>query len=79
MSAPTPREELISLARSLGAEECAVLVFLARRLLVGQRQYGRLDLATDGRDFVRERAEELADALVYTACDELRRVVGGGT
>jgi len=66
---------LAKLVALLGDDELGVLVWLADRLLVGQGQYGRLDLAADGRDFERERAEELADALVYTACAELRRVV----
>jgi len=59
----------------LGAEELAVLRWIAVRLLAGQQTYGRLDLAHDFRDFRRERAEELADAVVYTAMSEVRRVV----
>jgi hypothetical protein len=36
-----------------------------------------MDLANDRRDFARERAEELADVLVYTAMGEVQRVVTG--
>jgi len=33
----------------------------------GLRQYGNLDLRADGRDWGRETAEELADAVFYTS------------
>jgi hypothetical protein len=62
---------LDALVRDLGDQEIAVLVVLARRLLVGQQAYGRLDLCGDARDWRRERAEELADALVYGAVAEV--------
>lgn len=65
-----------ALLSELGAEEREVLAMLAARLLEGQRRYGRLDVASDARDFERERGEELADALVYGAIHELRRVYG---
>jgi hypothetical protein len=55
----------------LGPDEHRVILVLARRLLAGQRAYGRLDVATDGRDWRRERADELADALVYWAIGEV--------
>jgi hypothetical protein len=58
---------LIETIAELGDEEAAVLLVLAKRLLAGQRQYGRLDLRNDARDFRRERAEEFADALIYGA------------
>lgn len=56
----------------LGEDERRVIALLARRLLDGQRQYGLLDLARDARDFRRERGEEIADLLVYTAFAELK-------
>ena len=49
---------------------------LARRLLAGQRTYGCLDLASDRRDWRKERADELADALVYGAIGELAGTLG---
>ncbi|MCC6523369.1 MAG: hypothetical protein IT373_11955 [Polyangiaceae bacterium] len=70
-----PRAELSQLAGELGPDEVRVLVFVARRLAEGQRCYGRLDVERDARDFERERAEELADALVYGARAELKRQV----
>jgi hypothetical protein len=72
---PDPRAALARLADLLGDDECRVLVYLAERLAEGARHYGRMDLANDRRDFARERAEELADALVYTAMGEVQRVV----
>jgi hypothetical protein len=70
---PTPGAgpELLDAIADLGEDERRVMLFLARRLLLGQRAYGRLDLAHDGRDFRRERAEELADALCYGAFAEV--------
>lgn len=56
----------------LGPDERRVLVVLARRLLAGQQQYGRLRLATDARDWRHERAQEIQDLLIYTAFEELK-------
>jgi hypothetical protein len=72
--APQP-DELQTISRELGDVERRVLYLLAKRLLVGQRNYGRLNLATDARDWRRERAEELAGALVYGAIGELAALI----
>ena len=58
----------------LGADERKVMLVLARRLLEGQKCYGRLDLANDARDFRHERASEVADLLIYSAFAELQQV-----
>lgn len=71
-----PGAELLDVTSQLGAEERRVLLALARRLLAGQRAYGRLDLAHDRRDWRRERAEELADSLIYGAIAEVAAAVG---
>jgi hypothetical protein len=63
--------ELHELLQDLGDDELRTLVWLARRLRDGQRQYGRIDLAHDVRDFRRERSEEVGDLLVYSAFAEL--------
>jgi hypothetical protein len=63
--------DLLDVISELGTEERAVLLVLARRLLLGQRTHGLLSVATDGRDWLRERSEELEDALVYTAIAEV--------
>jgi hypothetical protein len=69
--------ELLETIGELAPEERRVLLVLARRLLVGQRAYGRLDLVRDRRDWHREAAEEAADLAIYSAigivADEARR------
>jgi len=67
------RTELDALLCALGTDELRTLRYLAERLLEGQRLYGAVDLANDPRDFLKERAEELGDALIYTAFAELKR------
>lgn len=73
----TAAGELLDVFADLGDDERRVLIVLARRLLEGQRCYGRLDLLRDARDFRRERALELADLLVYTAFAELSASMKG--
>lgn len=65
-------DELSFVVSQMGPDEVRVMVVLARRLLEGQRAYGRLDLATDRRDFRAERAAEIADMLMYSAFAELQ-------
>jgi hypothetical protein len=69
-----PIAELDAIAGELGTDELKVLTVFARRLLAGQRHYGRLDIRADGRDWRRERAEELADSLAYGAIAEVARL-----
>ena len=64
--------QLDSACAELGDDEIRTLVVLARRLLEGQRAYGRIDLTNDTRDFRRERSEEIQDLLVYSAFETLR-------
>lgn len=52
--------------------ELSWLLFIARRLRMGQSQYGRLDLLSDRRDWEREAREERADEAVYRACAEVQ-------
>jgi hypothetical protein len=53
--------------------EVRVLARIAGRLLRGSEIYGRLDVASDRRDFAKEAREEIEDFLVYAACGWLRR------
>jgi hypothetical protein len=71
------RGQLDATIAELGAEEVMVLAILARRLLEGQRVYGRLALADDPRDLEAERGDEIADVLVYGAMAELKRILAG--
>jgi hypothetical protein len=66
-------DELTRLAQKLNPDEQRVLLEVARRLKMGRRVYGKLDLATDRRDFQKELAEEMTDAAVYGACLALQR------
>jgi hypothetical protein len=72
-----PLEEIFdALSRAtakLGEDELRVLTYIAERLVVGAQAYGDLDIATDRRDWKRERGEEAADLLVYSAIDSLKR------
>jgi len=71
----TEREQLNMVISQLAHDETRVLLWIANRLLAGQRGYGVLDIATDRRDWRKERGEEYCDALVYTACEELKNLV----
>jgi hypothetical protein len=53
--------------------EREVLVEIAKRLEMGQRTYGELDLERDPRDFIKETGEELFDSVVYMACETVRK------
>jgi hypothetical protein len=65
-------DPLMACAAQLGADELAVLVLVAERLVRGRQIYGELNLATDVRDFRREALEEAADMAVYAAAALLR-------
>jgi hypothetical protein len=54
------------------ADELDVLGFVADRLRLGRGRYGPLDIGTDGRDWRRERLEEAADGLIYSAIEVLK-------
>jgi hypothetical protein len=61
----------------LKGDEAAVLAEVAGRLLLGQRQYGVLQLAGDPRDWVKEARDETLDLLVYAANRFLTATVSG--
>lgn len=48
------------------------MTLLAQRILLGQRRYGVLDLASDRRDLRAERSYELQDFLIYSAYAEIQ-------
>lgn len=72
MSAPI-LADLESTWAQLGDDERRVLLAIARRLAHGARQYGKLDVATDARDWTREAHEEFLDGCVYLAIKTLAR------
>jgi hypothetical protein len=65
--------ELGDLASEMSEDELRVLLLIAKRLDTGRQTYGELCFEGDNRNFVREALEEVADAFVYLACDELRK------
>lgn len=72
-AAEAERRQFLQCVDALGPDELRVAKFVVARLAGGRKVYGNLDLARDKRNFVRERDEELADALVYVACEQLKR------
>lgn len=64
--------DLIALFDRLGPDEIRTIKVLAERLLEGQRRYGQIDIASEPRDFVKERSEEIQDLLIYTAFQTVR-------
>lgn len=68
-------DELSAAVAPLEPDAVRVLVYIARRLLHGQEQYGPLQIANDERDWRKERAEEIGDLLVYSALGELKAYV----
>jgi len=77
VTAPTaeadPCAELDGIVRELGTDEVKVLVAIARRLAMGRRVYGTLDIAGDRRDWKREATDEALDLAVYLSAELLRR------
>ena len=72
MAAKKPEPDLCVLLVQLGSDERRVLAYVAERLLMGQRQYGILDIANDKRDWTKELGEEVLDAAVYAALRSLK-------
>ncbi len=68
----TTEERLDEVCAELADDELRAVAYLAERLLMGQRQYGRLDLASDARDWKAERRAEIGDLLVYSAFQALK-------
>ena len=66
-------EDLALACRELGSDELSVLLLIARRLAMGRKCYGPLDIRGDRRDWQSEATEELLDACVYLGAESLRR------
>jgi hypothetical protein len=78
MAMMSPTAELKAIVDTLGADEVRVLVAIARRLAMGRKAYGPLDIAGDARDWKREATDEALDLAVYLSCELLRRGVSHG-
>lgn len=72
----TLESELSEVAHGLGEDELNVLLAIAHRLQLGQRQYGELVVLRDPRNFHKEASEEFLDASVYLAIEMLKRTHG---
>lgn len=70
----TAADELAALLPELGADEQRVLLTIAKRLAMGRKQYGALDLATDPRTWTNEAYEEALDMSNYLAMAMVRRM-----
>jgi hypothetical protein len=66
-------QELYDNFQKLELDAQEVLVILSRRLVKGGQTYGGMDVSNDGRDYLFELGEELADAAVYHAMEYLKR------
>ena len=64
-------DKLVRVAVELEPDALAALLLLGERLIGGQNQYGRLDLASDPRDWDQEQLEEMADYVIYARFREL--------
>jgi hypothetical protein len=78
-SSTAARDELVDAFEPLSGDQLDVVGWVIERLAIGNERYGPLDLASDQRDFARERNEEIADALVYQACLALSQGEIGAT
>ena len=72
MAGPRTRD-LLDVICHLDADEMRVLVEIAKRLRMGQVQYGALDIAGDQRNWMEETHQELLDAVVYMTIRTLTR------
>jgi hypothetical protein len=70
----TATDEIASLLSAASADEQAVVLEVARRVMgKGRRKHGPMHLANDDRDWREELSQELWDALAYAACNVVRR------
>ena len=44
-----------------------ILDLIRKRLIKGEKRYGKENIASDGRDFIQESLEEALDCAVYLA------------
>lgn len=70
--------ELIEITRDFTYTEWGAVLFLAKRLAKGRKEYGPLNPG-DGRNWKREEAEELADSIVYRYAQLVKEIDGDAT
>lgn len=65
-------EKLLRTIEPFNVAELKAVLFVAERLAKGRKQYGPLD-PWDGRDWLMEAVEEVADLLVYASVHQQER------
>ena len=64
--------EVVAIAAQLSPDELRVLRFISRRMIrIGHGKYGPLDLDADRRRWSKEKAEEQADFVFYSGCQDI--------
>jgi hypothetical protein len=66
------RNRLIAIAGALNLDECEALLVFAEKLWAGRLKHGELNLATDARDFRRERLAERLDEAFYLVFENIQ-------
>lgn len=66
-------DRIVNLLDEMEPDALRTMLYLAERLMLGQRAYGKLDLKTDPRNWPEEQRAEIGDLLVYFAFEELKR------
>ena len=69
----TSADKIVALLSHLNDDETTVLLRITERLVIGRKQYGALDVATDRRDWTKEANEEALDLAVYLAIKTVGR------
>jgi hypothetical protein len=76
LSAEVEREalerQLDAACAELGDNEIRVVLLIAKRLVMGRKAYGALDIHGDRRDGRHEASEEALDCAVYLAAETMR-------
>jgi hypothetical protein len=67
-----PQRQLVVDVNGLEPDAIRVVERIIQRLLLGQKQYGPLDLATNPRDWRAEATEEFLDGAIYLAMQSCR-------
>lgn len=70
-------DQIVNLLNEMEPDALRTMLYLAERLMLGQRSYGRLDLKTDPRNWPEEQRAEIGDLLAYFAFEELKRQLSG--
>lgn len=66
---PTPATDAVRVLPFLSHDQARAALLFAQRTLDGQTRYAPISFTDDDRNFVRERAEEIVDALAYESID----------